>query len=153
VGLEIPCRCLRRLSIEALLDLKYSNRRCVRYEDKHDGHEGVSLNPRAKIDRVDMSDDILEEVRGIPKSIGLPYCQISKRMGRPIPHLTFVDQSSYNLKVRDPRSNKPYLHRFDNIDLRWPMFGDKSEIAFLKGCADTSGMHGMYPRTHHELLT
>jgi hypothetical protein len=86
-----------------------------------------------------MGDELGDEVKGIPKSIGLPYYQISKRMGRSIPHLTFFDQSSYNLKVRDPTSTHPYVGRFDNTDLRWPMFGDNSEIAFLKGCADTSG--------------
>jgi hypothetical protein len=86
-----------------------------------------------------MSDDVVEELKGIPRSIGLPYFQISKRMGRPIPHLTFVDQKCYNIKVIDPKSTFPYVPRFDNIDLRWPIFGDSSEIAFLKGCADTSG--------------
>ncbi|ORY62605.1 sulfite reductase flavo protein alpha-component [Pseudomassariella vexata] len=115
-----------------------------RYEDKHDGHEGVSMGAKMDKPKVEMSDDILEEVKGIPKTIGLPYVQISKRMGRPLPHLTFVDQSSYNVRIRDPKSVYPYVGRFDNMDLRWPMFGDQSEIAFLKGCADTSAsfQHG-----------
>lgn len=76
--------------------------------------------------------------------------QISKRMGRSIPHLTFFDQSSYNVKVRDPTSIHPYIGRFDNTDLRWPMFGDKSEIAFLKGCADTSGMSSKHIDTAYK---
>ncbi|KAI0129422.1 sulfite reductase flavoprotein alpha-component [Xylariales sp. AK1849] len=116
-----------------------------RYEEKHDGHEGVSLSSGIKKAYVgDLSDEILEEVKGIPRSIGLPYVQISKRMGRPIPHLTFVDQSSYNITVRDPNSTYPYVGRFDNTDLRWPIFGDRTEIAFLKGCSDTSAsfQHG-----------
>lgn len=110
-----------------------------RYEEKHNGREGVSISSSKQRVEEEMSDELGDEVKGIPMSIGLPYYQISKRMGRSIPHLTFFDQSSYNLKVRDPTSTFPYVGRFDNTDLRWPMFGDRSEIAFLKGCADTSG--------------
>jgi hypothetical protein len=110
-----------------------------RYEDKHNGTEGVNVATSSPSTGVEMSDELGDEVKGIPKSIGLPYYQICKRMGRSIPHLTFFDQSSYNVKVRDPTSKHPYIGRFDNMDLRWPMFGDNSEIAFLKGCADTSG--------------
>lgn len=110
-----------------------------RYEDKHDGSEGINVGSRTQPANVEMSDELGDEVKGIPRSIGLPYYQISKRMGRSIPHLTFFDQSSYNIKIRDPTSAHPYVGRFDNTDLRWPMFGDSSEIAFLKGCADTSG--------------
>ncbi|KAH8658059.1 sulfite reductase flavoprotein alpha-component [Xylariales sp. PMI_506] len=118
-----------------------------RYEEKHDGHEGVHMGQNAPKSSPAMSgqdDDVLEEVRGIPPSIGLPYVQISKRAGRPLPHLTFVDQSSYNIAVRDRNSKYPYVGRFDNTDLRWPIFGDPTEIAFLKGCADTSAsfQHG-----------
>lgn len=114
-----------------------------RYEDKHDGHEGVSLSSSNK-PKVELSDDVVEEVKGLPRSIGLPYFQVSKRMGRPIPHLTFVDQSSYNVKIRDHNSAHPYVARFDNMDMRWPMFGDQAEMAFLKGVADTSAsfQHG-----------
>lgn len=114
-----------------------------RYEDKYDGHEGVSLK-KSKSPPVRLSDDVIEEVKGLPRSIGLPFFQISKRMGRPIPHLTFVDQSSYNVKIRDHSSVYPYVARFDNMELRWPMFGDQAEIAFLKGVADTSAsfQHG-----------
>lgn len=111
-----------------------------RYEDKHNGSEGVNVGSWTPASNSEMSDEYGDEVKGIPKSIGLPYYQICKRMGRSIPHLTFFDQSSYNLKIRDPTSVYPYVGRFDNTDLRWPMFGDSSEIAFLKGCADTSGM-------------
>ncbi|KAH8177697.1 cytochrome b5-like heme/Steroid binding domain-containing protein [Sarocladium implicatum] len=109
-----------------------------RYEEKNDGYDGVST--RAKLTRpdVEMSDDLGPELVNIPKTIGLPYWQISRRMGRAIPHLTFFDQASYNIKVRDPTSTYPYVGRFDNTDLRWPMFGERTEIAFLKGCADTA---------------
>lgn len=114
-----------------------------RYEDKNDGYDGVSINSISTKPRVEMSDDLGPELVGIPRSIGLPYWQVSRRMGRAIPHLTFFDQASYNIKVRDPTSVYPYVGRFDNTDLRWPMFGERTEIAFLKGCADTSGL--LYP--------
>lgn len=115
-----------------------------RYEDKNDGTDGVNVQPMATKPLVEMSDDLVEELVGIPKTIGLPYYQISRRMGRSIPHLTFFDQASYNIKVRDPTSIHPYVGRFDNTDLRWPMFGERTEIAFLKGCADTAAsfQHG-----------
>ncbi|KAL8380812.1 hypothetical protein RB595_005212 [Gaeumannomyces hyphopodioides] len=115
-----------------------------RYEENNDGSEGVSVVSSSAKRMVEMSDDVVEELKGIPKSIGLPYFQVSKRLGRAIPHLSFVDQSSYNTKVRNPKSTYPYVARFDNIDLRWPMFGERTEIAFLKGCADTSAsfQHG-----------
>lgn len=110
-----------------------------KYEDKHNGSEGVNVSARPIGSYVEMSDELGDEVKGIPKTIGLPFYQISKRLGRQIPHLSFYDQSSFNAKLRDPTSIHPYIGRFDNMDLRWPMFGDRSEKAFLKGCADTSG--------------
>ncbi|KAL2752424.1 hypothetical protein ACRALDRAFT_1083188 [Sodiomyces alcalophilus JCM 7366] len=115
-----------------------------RYEDKNDGYDGVSTTSASTRPRVEMSDDLCLELVGIPRCIGLPYWQVSRRMGRAIPHLTFFDQASYNIRVRDPTSIYPYVGRFDNTDLRWPMFGERTEIAFLKGCADTSAsfQHG-----------
>ncbi|GJD02427.1 sulfite reductase flavoprotein alpha-component [Colletotrichum higginsianum] len=115
-----------------------------RYEEKNDGYDGVSTSSASARPRVGMSDDLGPELVGIPRSIGLPYWQVSRRMGRAIPHLTFFDQASYNIKVRDPTSVHPYVGRFDNTDLRWPMFGERTEIAFLKGCADTAAsfQHG-----------
>ncbi|KAH7358092.1 cytochrome b5-like Heme/Steroid binding domain-containing protein [Plectosphaerella cucumerina] len=117
-----------------------------RFEEKFDGNEGVnaSSNPRKFKPSCRMGDHLGEELVNIPLSIALPYFQISRRMGRTLPHLTFVDQSSYNLKIRDVTSTYPYIARFDNIDLRWPMFGERAEVAFLKGVADTSAsfQHG-----------
>jgi len=111
-----------------------------RFEEKHDGTHGVSIRAGTTTKlQCPMGDDICQELEGIPLCIALPYYQISRRMGRTLPHLTFPDQASYNLKIRDVKSNYPYLARFDNTDLRWPIFGEKAEVAFLKGCADTSG--------------
>ncbi|KAF2688123.1 hypothetical protein K458DRAFT_361117 [Lentithecium fluviatile CBS 122367] len=116
-----------------------------RYEERHDGNEGINVAAKTlKLKGVPMSDDLGDEVKGIPRSIGLPYVQICIRMGRSIPHLTFFDQSSYNVDYIDPLSKYPYVGRFDNTRLRWAMFGDSAENAFLKGCADTSAsfQHG-----------
>lgn len=110
-----------------------------RYEERNDGYDGVSTTANSTRPNVAMSDDLGIELIGIPRCIGLPYWQVSRRMGRAIPHLTFFDQASFNIRVRDPTSIHPYVGRFDNTDLRWPMFGERTEIAFLKGCADTSG--------------
>ncbi|EPE02341.1 sulfite reductase flavoprotein alpha-component [Ophiostoma piceae UAMH 11346] len=116
-----------------------------RFEDKYDGSDGVTASDAVKSrPKCPMGDDLGEELVGIPLSIALPYLQVSRRMGRALPHLTFVDQSSYNLKIKDVTSNEPYLARFENTELRWPMFGERAEVTFLKGVADTSAsfQHG-----------
>ncbi|KAK3900396.1 alpha subunit of putative sulfite reductase [Staphylotrichum tortipilum] len=115
-----------------------------RYEEKNDGHEGVTVNPSRYRPTCEMGDDLGEELVGIPRCIALPYWQISRRLGRAIPHLTFFDQSSFNMTLRNPTSIYPYIGRFDNMDMRWPMFGERTEMAFQKGCADTSAsfQHG-----------
>ncbi|GKT60625.1 NADPH-ferrihemoprotein reductase [Colletotrichum tofieldiae] len=117
-----------------------------RFEQKYDGHDGVNAttNPTKLKLNCKMGDYLGEELVGIPLSIALPYFQVSRRMGRTLPHLTFVDQSSYNLKIKDATSSYPYVARFDNIELRWPMFGERAEVAFLKGVAETSAsfQHG-----------
>ncbi|KAL0942299.1 NADPH-ferrihemoprotein reductase (cytochrome b5-like Heme/Steroid binding domain-containing protein) [Colletotrichum truncatum] len=117
-----------------------------RFEQKYDGHDGVNATTSPSKLRLNckMGDYLGEELVGIPLSIALPYFQVSRRMGRTLPHLTFVDQSSYNLNIKDVTSSYPYLARFDNIELRWPMFGERAEVAFLKGVAETSAsfQHG-----------
>ncbi|KAJ4374846.1 hypothetical protein N0V83_001924 [Neocucurbitaria cava] len=116
-----------------------------RYEERHDGNEGINVAAQPLVLKgVPMSEGLGDEVENIPLSIGLPYVQICIRMGRSIPHLTFFDQSSYNVDYIDPLSTHPYVGRFDNTRLRWGMFGDSAENAFLKGCADTSAsfQHG-----------
>lgn len=115
-----------------------------RYEDKNDGNNGISVNSSRWKPDCEMGDDLVEELVGIPRSIALPYYQVSKRIGRAIPHLTFFDQASFNLRIKDATSSYPYIGRTDNMELRWPVFGERAEIAFLKGCAETSAsfQHG-----------
>ncbi|OLN85599.1 NADPH oxidoreductase A [Colletotrichum chlorophyti] len=111
-----------------------------RFEEKYDGHDSVNAtkSPTKLSLNCKMGDHLGEELVGIPLSIALPYYQSSRRMGRTLPHLTFVDQSSYNLKVKDATSSYPYVARFDNIELRWPMVSERAEVAYLKGVAKTS---------------
>ncbi|KAK3938520.1 sulfite reductase [NADPH] flavoprotein alpha-component [Diplogelasinospora grovesii] len=93
-----------------------------RYEDKNDGHEGVTASNAAKYrPNCEMGDDLGEELVGIPRSIALPYFQVSRRLKRSIPHLTFFDQSSFNMKIKDPASTRPYVGRFNNMEMRWPV--------------------------------
>lgn len=49
-----------------------------RYEAKHNGTEGVNISSKVPTLDVEMSDELGDEVKGIPKSIGLPYYQISR---------------------------------------------------------------------------
>ncbi|KAK1759846.1 alpha subunit of putative sulfite reductase [Echria macrotheca] len=115
-----------------------------RYEEKNDGNEGVTVSPKRYRPNCDMGDDLGEELVGIPRNIALPYWQISRRLGRAVPHLTFFDQSSFNMKLKDPTSTFPYVGRFENMEMRWPVFGERTEMAFQKGCAATSAsfQHG-----------
>lgn len=86
-----------------------------RYEERHDGNEGINVTTKSReFPGVPMSEGLGDEVKNIPRSIGLPYVQICIRMGRSIPHLTFFDQSSYNVDYIDPQSTFPYVGRFDN---------------------------------------
>lgn len=119
-----------------------------RYEQKHDGNNGISVNGTKWKPNCEMGDGLVEELADIPRSIALPYYQVSRRIGRAIPHLTFYDQSSFNLKIRDTTSTYPYIGRTENMDLRWPAFGERAEIAFLKGCAETSGISTSEYYTH-----
>ena len=115
-----------------------------RYEEKYDGNQGVTVNPTKFKPICEMGDDLGDEFIGIPRCIAVPFLQVSHRIGRPIPHLTFFDQTSFNMKLRDPNSTYPYIGRFDNMETRWPIFGERTEMAFQKGCADTSAsfQHG-----------
>ncbi|KAF3063806.1 Sulfite reductase [NADPH] flavoprotein alpha-component [Daldinia childiae] len=115
----------------ALVALGSNDMLHISFEEKYDGSDGItSTRTKKKRPNVPMGDEFGEELVGIPRCVALPYYQISRRMGRTLPHLTFPDQSSYNIKIRDPTSTYPYVARTENIDLRWPMFGEKAERPF-----------------------
>jgi len=94
-----------------------------RYEERNDGHEGISVtaSPGTFRNLSGEADDEEEETKGIPRNIAIPLRQICTRMGRVLPHLTQYDVSVYNYKLRDPTSIHPYLARCENMDLRWPV--------------------------------
>ncbi|KAF3045411.1 hypothetical protein E8E11_008612 [Didymella keratinophila] len=115
-----------------------------RYEERHDGNEGINTTAKPlKLKGVSMCEDLGDEVHNIPRSIGLAYVQICIRMGIDTSPY-FFDQLSYNVDYIDTQSKQPYVRQFDNTRLRWAMFGNNAENAFLKGCADTSAgfQHG-----------
>jgi hypothetical protein len=56
---------------------------------------------------------------------------VCNRLGRPLPHLTPFDISLNNYMVRDCSRTTPYIEQSDNIDLRWAVFNNRSEAAFL----------------------
>lgn len=57
-----------------------------RYEERHDGNEGINVATKPlKLKGVPMCDDLGDEVLNIPRSIGLPYIQVCIRMGRKFP--------------------------------------------------------------------
>jgi hypothetical protein len=45
--------------------------------------------------------------------------------------MTPYDQSLNNYKIQDHTDIHPYLERMENMELRWPAFGDLSESVFL----------------------
>lgn len=94
-----------------------------RYEERNDGHEGISVSapPGTFRNVTGEADDEEEETKGIPRNIAIPLRQICTRMGRVLPHLTQFDVSVYNYKLRDPTSIDPYVARCENMDLRWPV--------------------------------
>lgn len=86
------------------------------------------------------TEEQLEELKGIPTNIAIPYRTICVRLGRPLPHLTQADLSMTNFKFRDPTSIFPYPHRLENMDLRWPVFNDRAEATFLLCMTEVHGL-------------
>lgn len=109
-----------------------------RYEERQDGSEGIKTGTVNNVKKIPHDESVIEELRGLPLSLSVPFYDICLRMGRTIPYLGFYDVTVYNYKLRDPTSEYPYVARFDNMDIRWPMFGDRDEISFLKGAAEVA---------------
>ncbi len=51
----------------------------------------------------------------MPEGVQLPWEQISRRLNRPAPHLSYIDLILYNWKFINPESDDPY--RLDNLNL------------------------------------
>lgn len=111
-----------------------------RYEERNDGTEGISINASpTQFTNANDDPDEEPETKGIPRVVAIPFKEICRRMGRPLPHLTQFDVSICNFKYIDPTSVFPYPARRENIKLRWPVFDDGGEAGFLLCMAESAG--------------
>ncbi|KAI9009567.1 hypothetical protein BC832DRAFT_538662 [Gaertneriomyces semiglobifer] len=112
-----------------------------RYEEANDGREGIvnaATSPGTFLNAAGNLDEE-PETRGLPRNIAIPLRTVCLRLGRPLPFLSQSDVSIYNYKLRDPTSVVPYPERAENMDLRWPVFKDRSEAMFLLCMAEVHG--------------
>ncbi|GAB4581777.1 MAG: hypothetical protein Fur0022_45270 [Anaerolineales bacterium] len=65
---------------------------------------------------------------GIPESVQRPWEEISRRLGRPAPHLAFSDMNIYNYRLLDPTDPDPM--RMENLQLLIPIVGNEDERRF-----------------------
>jgi sulfite reductase (NADPH) flavoprotein alpha-component len=64
----------------------------------------------------------------MPDSLLRPWDQISRRLHRPAPHLSFIDMNLYNWKLIDPQCADPM--RIENLELLIPILGNEDERRF-----------------------
>lgn len=65
---------------------------------------------------------------GIPPEIQIPWEQITRRLERPAPHLSFIDLNSHNWHFIDPTLDYPFAA--ENLKLAIPMAGNEDERRF-----------------------
>jgi len=65
---------------------------------------------------------------GLPESILAPWAEISRRLHRPAPHLSFIDLNIYNWRLIDPIQPDPM--RMENLRLLIPIIGNEDERRF-----------------------
>ncbi len=65
---------------------------------------------------------------GIPPQIQIPWEQITRRLDRPAPHLSFIDLNSHNWQFIDPTLDYPFAA--ENLRLAIPMAGNEDERRF-----------------------
>lgn len=64
----------------------------------------------------------------IPDSILKPWAEVSRRLHRPAPHLSFIDLNIYNWRLIDPAAQDPM--RMENLRLLIPIVGNEDERRF-----------------------
>ncbi|MEP7358964.1 MAG: hypothetical protein ABI847_17070, partial [Anaerolineales bacterium] len=64
----------------------------------------------------------------LPDSILRPWAEISRRLHRPAPHLSFIDLNIYNWRLIDPAAPDPL--RMENLRLLIPIVGNEDERRF-----------------------
>ena len=62
----------------------------------------------------------------LPLSILEPWKEVSRRLGKPLPYVSYVDLFFYNWKLRDPAGPR----RLDNMDLLVPAWNNQAERIF-----------------------
>ena len=65
---------------------------------------------------------------GIPAQIQIPWEQITRRLERPAPHLSFIDLNSHNWQFIDASLEYPFAA--ENLKLAIPMAGNEDERRF-----------------------
>ncbi|MEU8824823.1 cytochrome b5 domain-containing protein [Streptomyces sp. NPDC048636] len=65
---------------------------------------------------------------GLPPSITVPWAQISERLGRREPHMSYNDLIVYNHSLRD--ANLPDPHQVENMELLVPSVDNREERRF-----------------------
>ncbi len=66
--------------------------------------------------------------KGIPPQIQIPWEEISTRLDRPAPHLSFIDLNSHNWNFIDPNAKQPFV--MENLKLAIPLIGNEDERRF-----------------------
>jgi sulfite reductase alpha subunit-like flavoprotein len=69
-----------------------------------------------------------EPKKGIPQVIQQPWEEISKRLDRIAPHLSFIDLNTHNWHLKDPNLKQPYT--VENFIMAVPMTGNEDERRF-----------------------
>lgn len=69
-----------------------------------------------------------EPENGIPHVIQKPWEEISERLDRIAPHLSFIDLNTHNWLLKDPDLEQPYC--VENFDMAVPMTGNEDERRF-----------------------
>jgi sulfite reductase (NADPH) flavoprotein alpha-component len=64
----------------------------------------------------------------MPESVLRPWAEISERLQRPAPHLSFIDLNVYNWRLIDPQAADPM--RMENLALLIPIVGNEDERRF-----------------------
>jgi sulfite reductase alpha subunit-like flavoprotein/cytochrome b involved in lipid metabolism len=65
---------------------------------------------------------------GIPEQIQRPWEEITRRLDRPAPHLSFIDLNTHNWNFIDPTLDEPFI--VENLKLAIPMAGNEDERRF-----------------------
>lgn len=69
-----------------------------------------------------------EPEKGIPQVIQRPWEEISRRLDRIAPHLSFIDLNTHNWLLKDPNLEQPYT--VENFLMAVPMTGNEDERRF-----------------------